>query len=215
MIMRYIKFNFTEFIDPLYSTVLESFVKYPICSYAYLVQIAITVFYEVEQYSEYFKGVYVKFCQTLFMHMSKIKQMDEYCYLLDDFIGISRRFFLYNANIVLNSGQLPNIIDLCSTAFIGSNTPRIAKAAYNFFQTIFMVYWRDEFIDEHNARVPDQKFTKKKENEALYNQLKQLLVNQLQLIITRMLQHLSLTPVETTREEILFTLYSEIKAFPE
>ncbi len=65
--------------------------------------------------------------------MNHISKMDEYCYLLDDFIGISRRFFVYNASIVLNSGQLPNIIDLCTNAFIGSNTPRIAKAAYNFF----------------------------------------------------------------------------------
>jgi hypothetical protein len=152
--------------------------------------------------------VYVGFCERLFVHMGRIQQMDEYCYLLDDFIGISRRFFLYNASIVLNSGQLPNIIDLCTTAFIGSNTPRIAKAAYNFFETIFMVYWRQEFIDEHNAKVPEEKFSKKEENESLYLQLKALLLQKLEQIVTRMLEHLSLVPQETTRQEILFTLFS-------
>lgn len=147
MIMRYIKFGFTEFIEPLYSAVLESFPKYPICSYAYLLEIAITVFYGNAQYTEYFKGVYIQFCNILFVHMNQIEKMEKYSYLLDDFIGISKRFFVYNASIVLNSGQLPNIISLCTTAFIGSDTPRIARAAYTFFETIFMVYWRQEFID--------------------------------------------------------------------
>jgi hypothetical protein len=45
IIMRYLKFNFTEFISPLYTAVLEAFPRYPICSYAYLLEIAITVFY--------------------------------------------------------------------------------------------------------------------------------------------------------------------------
>jgi hypothetical protein len=34
-------------------------------------------------------------------------------------------------------------------------------------------------------------------------------------ILTRMLQHLSTVPVETTREVLLDALYAEIKAFPE
>jgi hypothetical protein len=102
--------------------------------------------------------------------------MEKYSYLLDDFIGISKRFFVYNASIVLNSGQLPNIIELCTTAFIGSETPRIARAAYTFFETIFMVYWKQEFIDEYNSELTGEKFTRKTEEEVLYYQLKTLLV---------------------------------------
>jgi hypothetical protein len=51
IIMRYLKFNFTEFISPLYTAVLEAFPRYPICSYAYLLEIAITVFYEKQEYA--------------------------------------------------------------------------------------------------------------------------------------------------------------------
>lgn len=215
MIMRYIRFGFTEFIEPLYSAVLEAFPKYPICSYAYLLEIAITVFYGNEQYTEYFKGVYVQFCGILFGHMNQIEKMEKYSYLLDDFIGISKRFFLYNASIVLNSGQLPNIIALCTSAFIGSDTPRIARAAYTFFETIFMVYWRQEFIDEHNADQAAEKFVRKTDDQALYYQLKNLLAEKLEFIVTKVLEHLSKGPSESTREQILDALVSEIKAFPQ
>jgi hypothetical protein len=77
-------------------------------------------------------------------------KVEKYVYLLDDFIGMSKRFFIYNASIVLTSGQLPAILELCISAFMGSDMPRIAKASYSFFETIFMVYWRPEFIDEYN-----------------------------------------------------------------
>jgi hypothetical protein len=45
VIMRYLKFSFTEFIDPLYTAMMEAYPRFPICSYAYLLEIAITVFY--------------------------------------------------------------------------------------------------------------------------------------------------------------------------
>lgn len=182
VIMRYLKFSFTEFIEPLYTAVLEAFPRFPICSYAYLLEIAITVFYENQQYTDYFKAVYIKFCEITFTHLNQIEKMEKYSYLLDDFIGISKRFFVYNASIVLNSGQLPNIIQLCTTAFIGSDTPRIAKATYTFFETIFMVYWRQEFIDLHNEDMTGEKgekFVRKTEDDLLYFQLKNLLTEKL------------------------------------
>jgi hypothetical protein len=55
---------------------------------------------------------------------------------------MSKRFFVCNASIVLSSGELPHLIELCTTAFVGCDTPRIARASYSFFETIFMVYWR-------------------------------------------------------------------------
>lgn len=142
VIMRYLKFSFTEFIDPLYTAMMEAYPRFPICSYAYLLEIAITVFYENQQYTDYFRAVFVRFCEVTIGHMNQVEKMERYSYLLDDFIGISKRFFVYNASILLSSGQLPNLIQLCTSAFIGSETPRIARAAYTFFETIFMVYWR-------------------------------------------------------------------------
>jgi hypothetical protein len=217
IIMRYLKFSFTEFIEPLYSAVLEAYPRYPICSYAYLLEIAITVFYENQQYTDYFRAVFVKFCEITFVHMNQVEKMEKYSYLLDDFIGISKRFFVYNASILLNSGQLPNLIQLCTSAFIGSETPRIARAAYTFFETIFMVYWRQEFVDDYNSEMTGEreKFTRKTEDEPLYFQLKNLLVEKLDHIVTKILEHLSLVPSESTREQILFVLLSEIKAFPQ
>lgn len=145
--MRYLKFEFAEFIEDLYSSMLQAFRTYPICAYPYLVEIAITVYYSDERFTDYFKKVYIEFCMIIFEHMRNMAKMDKYIYLLDDFIGMNKRFFVLNASIVLNSGLLAQIIDLCITAFVGNESPRIAKASYAFFEHMFMVYWRQEFIE--------------------------------------------------------------------
>lgn len=61
----------------------------------------------------------------------------------------------------------------------------------------------------------EEKFVRKSEDEHFYFQLKNLLVEKLEHILTKILEHLSLVPSESTREQILFVLLSEIKAFPQ
>lgn len=49
----------------------------------------------------------------------------------------------------------------------------------------------------------------------LYFQLRALLVDKLDYILGKILEHLSTVPSESTREQILFVLLAEIKAFPQ
>lgn len=84
-------------------------------------------------YTDYLRRLYSDFCQIAFDHMRKIEDVGRFSYLLDDFMGMNKRFFLYNASIVLSSGKLPDIIDMLINGFIGCDTPRVAKAAYSFF----------------------------------------------------------------------------------
>ena len=65
--------------------------------------------------------------------MNKISDVARFSYLLDDYMGMNKRFFLYNASIVLSSGKLPSTIELTINVFMGSDVPRIAKSAYSFF----------------------------------------------------------------------------------
>jgi len=65
--------------------------------------------------------------------MQRMEDLGRYSYLLDDFMGMNKRFFLYNASIVLSSGKLPMIINLATNAFVGCDIPRVAKASYSFF----------------------------------------------------------------------------------
>ena len=65
--------------------------------------------------------------------MQKIDDLTRFSYLLDDFTGMNKRFFLYNASIVLTSQKLPFIIEMFINDFMGCDVPRIAKAAYSFF----------------------------------------------------------------------------------
>ena len=130
--IRYLTLDFKEFIPELYSSTLEAFKTRPICSYAYLIEVAITVFYDKPEYSDYFRGVYVSFCGILSQHINRMEGVEKYSYLFEDFMGMNKVFYLYNASILLSSGQLPALIDLCTQAFLGCKTPRIAKASYAF-----------------------------------------------------------------------------------
>ena len=109
-------------------------------------EVAVTVYASNSTYTDYLRRIYSDFCDIAYQHMKKIDDMGRYSYFLDDFIGMNKRFFIYNAGVVLSSGKLPDIIDICINGFMGCDVPRVAKAAYSFFETIFMVYWRPEFI---------------------------------------------------------------------
>lgn len=85
--------------------------------------------------------------------MQHLRDAERYSLLLDDFVGMNKRFFSCNAALVLKSNQLPGLLDQC-LEYLGSNTPRIAKATYSFFETIFMTYWPPHLIEHYNS-VPD------------------------------------------------------------
>jgi hypothetical protein len=65
--------------------------------------------------------------------MQKIEDLGRFSYLMDDFMGMNKRFFLHNASVILSSGKLPSIINLAINAFMGCDIPRVAKASYSFF----------------------------------------------------------------------------------
>lgn len=132
-VMRCVKERFTVFLEDLFNTLISAYEKYPICSYIYLLEVAITVYYEHTQFFDYFKDLYTKFCTITYSYLQTVDNLDKYVFLLDDFIGMNKRFFIFNAAIVLKSGQLPAILQMCINAFMGSDTPKVAKAAYTFF----------------------------------------------------------------------------------
>jgi hypothetical protein len=149
-VMRTLEFHFAGFIEELFTTVLQAYQTYPICSYVYLVEISVTIYSSDPRYTDYLKQIYSRFCELTYQHMASIDSLNRFSYLLDDFIGMNKRFFVYNSSVVLSSGKLPQIIELCVNSFMGCDTPRVAKAAYSFFETIFKVYWPAQFIFTHN-----------------------------------------------------------------
>jgi hypothetical protein len=58
--------------------------------------------------------------------------------------------------------NISNIIDV----------PRVSKSAYDFFETIFKVYWSDDFINKYNQNEDVDKFAKDVNSTHLYLQLK-------------------------------------------
>jgi hypothetical protein len=93
------------------------------------------------------------------------------------------------------------------------DVPQVSKSAYQFFETMFMVYWNDDFIKEYNASEYGDKFEKDPKNEALYSQLKHFIVPKLPETIMKMINHLEKVPLESTSDCISDALMSEIKGF--
>ena len=94
---------------------------------------AVTVYAKNPAYNDYLQRLYSSFCDIAFQHMHRIEEIGRFSYLLDDFMGMNKRFFLHNASIVLSSGKLSSIINLAINGFMGCDIPRVAKAAYSFF----------------------------------------------------------------------------------
>jgi hypothetical protein len=181
-------------LEDLFNTVLIAFQKHPICSYVYLVEVAVTVYSGNPSYIDYLKKLYSDFCEIAYEHMKKIEDIGRYSYFLDDFMGMNKRFFLYAASIVLSSGKLADIIEICINGFMGCDIPRVAKAAYSFFETIFIVYWRPEFIQARNSLEDVTPFIPKPEDSQHYLALKAFLLQKLEKIVGKMLEHLSTAP---------------------
>lgn len=103
---------------------------------------------------------------------------------------MNKRFFIYNASIVLKSKQLTPLIDQCLD-YIDSETPRIAKAAYTFFETIFMAYWRHEFIEIYNKDANNDPIGFNPNDAELYYELKIELADKVHYVVAKILNRLS------------------------
>jgi hypothetical protein len=127
---------------------MESFREKPICSYVYLVEVAITVFAKEPACQQYILGLYAEFCLQSYQYLGG-PNWERLNLLLEDFLGMNKRFFTFNVSLVLKGGQLPQLIDHC-IEFLSSDSPSISKATYSFFETVFMAYWPAHFIEEYN-----------------------------------------------------------------
>ena len=76
-----------------------------------------------------------------------------------------------------------------------------------------MVYWPYEHLKHRNSKEDITPFNPKPEDAQNYEALKQFLLQKLENIVTKMLEHLSRAPTEQTRDYILDALVSQIKAF--
>jgi hypothetical protein len=74
------------------------------------VEVAVGLYSSNPAYNDYLRRMYSDFCDIAMGHMSQINDISRFSYLLDDFMGMNKRFFLYNASTVLSSGKLGNII---------------------------------------------------------------------------------------------------------
>lgn len=69
--MRSLRESFIPFLENLFTTVFEAYRKHPICSYVYVLEVAITVFYDDQTLTDYFRSLYQSFCQITYAHLKE------------------------------------------------------------------------------------------------------------------------------------------------
>lgn len=185
-IMRALGMEFGEFVCDLLESLLAAFEKYPVCSYLYVVEVAVTVLAGPE-WEQYLLGVFQRVCVITYHHLSSLERLERYSYLLDDFIGMSKRLFLINARVILTSGQLPALVELCTSAFTEVPAPKVVKAAAAFFEALCLPYWRAEFVESYNKCKEADHYLPHPSDAHLYLQLRPLLIQQMPNILSRML----------------------------
>ena len=142
-IMRKIPHKFLQFIKPLFECVLEEYKKFPISTFLYLFEIAITVYYECEIVLPYLQELYNQFYDITFYYLSLTSNpFEEYEYLIYDFLGVNLRVMLYNSIIIRDIDKLYKIVEFCLNCLV-SNIPSLLSSACLVFESIFMVYWKD------------------------------------------------------------------------
>lgn len=68
-LMRFLRDGFIPFLESLFTTVFEAYRKHPICSYVYVLEVSITVFYDDATLTDYFRTLYQSFCQITYAHL--------------------------------------------------------------------------------------------------------------------------------------------------
>lgn len=140
-IMRLIKTDFAGFLPSLFEAVNQAFAKYPICSYVYLVEITITVFYKCPEAQDFLSNLYETFSNNAFNHLNTSQTIDKFGYLVDDYLGMSGRLIFYNTSIIISSQQFPKLLHFVSSDCLLTTSPKVIKATYNFMQSLFMLFW--------------------------------------------------------------------------
>ena len=76
-----------------------------------------------------------------------------------------------------------------------------------------MVYWPPDHLQRRNSKEDVTPVIPKPTDAQYYQALKQFLLQKLEQILTKMIEHLARAPTEQTRDYILDTLVSEVKGF--
>jgi hypothetical protein len=85
------------------------------------------------------KPIYQNFSEIAISHLAQ--NADRYSYLVEDFLGMNARVLAYNAELILSSPVIGKLLDMVSSLFMRSINPRVLKAAYNFLNYLFMLFW--------------------------------------------------------------------------
>jgi hypothetical protein len=75
---------------------------------------------------------------------------------------MNSRLVLYSTGTVVSSHYFPQLLHFVASDCLLTTSPRVLKAAYSFLQTLFMLFWPDQFIEQYNADTEnDEQFSLK------------------------------------------------------
>lgn len=71
--MRSIPDQFVQYLNPVFSKVIESYKKFPINSFVYIYEVAFTVYYKSHQAEllNFIKALYIQYCTITYNYLTK------------------------------------------------------------------------------------------------------------------------------------------------
>lgn len=129
---------------------------------------------------------------------------------------MNTRFMRYAPGVVLYSGQLDGLLQLCELA-IGVEHKEIANTVYMFLESLHQVFWSEEMRIHHNNLAESKEFEihLRQEFASGYELLRKKLLASSQGLLTKMLMHLAKAPSQSVRDSIRDAILSEVLAFPQ
>lgn len=163
---------------------------------------------------DYLQNLYLQFYEITIYHVSTIENsLSVLQYLIDDFLGLHIRIFVYNSSILLNTGKVEEILKFTSKCLV-SGLPKLASSASHLFESIFMIYWMPYSREKYKKEGYGEVVTLQAENVPMYAELRNLLRPSVPGMIQELFSALGGVPPEFVRDNVIDCLKAVILAFP-
>lgn len=132
-------------MDDIYSTILDSYRKYPVSSYVYLVEVLVTVFSTAPEFMNPITLLFENTVEITFYHLGKLKDIEDNAGLADDFFGMLSRFVRFMPQIINNCKHFDRLLKLTEIA-CELEQSGLAKTFYAFMEDLYMQFWNVEMV---------------------------------------------------------------------
>lgn len=140
-VMECLKHHFSTFLERYFTVITKNYERYPLATYLYSVENALTIYYTQEGFSQMLAQLYAHMIMKTQKHLKSADPKKEDPDLIDDFFGLITRYLR----------RLPQVVVACEPEVaegqfqvaiqtIGITMEGPVKALYQYFDEVFCLF---------------------------------------------------------------------------